>query len=55
LHGIKGRRDHLAPFEGDMDLNKYLPFFGDNVVRVVESKPFASADLIKAAIDKLKD
>jgi len=54
LHGIKGRRDHLAPFEGDMDLNKYLPYFGTNIIKVVESKPFASTDFMKEAVTKLK-
>lgn len=54
LHGIQGRRDHLAPFEGDMDLDRYLPYFGSNVLRVIESKPFASEELIRAAVEKLK-
>jgi sugar phosphate isomerase/epimerase len=54
LHGVEGRRDHLAPFEGDMDLGQYLPYFGPRVVRVVESKSFASSELIKQAVDKLK-
>jgi len=54
LHGIRGRRDHLAPFEGDMKLSKFLPYFGWNVLKVVESKPFASADLIEEAVAKLK-
>jgi len=55
LHGIKGRRDHLAPFEGDMDLNKYLTYFEGGVLKIVESKPFASLDLIKAAVSKLRN
>ena len=55
LHGVKGRRDHLAPFEGDMDLNKFLPYFESNVLKVVESKPFASIDLMKESVAKLQD
>ena len=55
LHGVKGRRDHLAPFEGDMDLNKFLPYFKSNVLKVVESKPFASMDLMKESAAKLQD
>ncbi len=55
LHGIRGRRDHLAPFEGDMQLSKFLPYFGWNILKVVESKPFASADLIKEAVAKLQN
>ena len=54
LHGVKGRRDHLAPFEGDMDLNKFLPYFESNVLKVVESKPFASIDLMKESVAKLQ-
>ena len=55
LHGIKGNRDHLAPFEGDMDLDQFLPYFGSDVLKVVESKPFASADLIQDAVYKLNN
>jgi len=54
LHGMEGRRDHLAPFEGDMDLNKFLPYFGTDIIRVVESKPFASPALMKDAVSALK-
>jgi len=53
LHGVKGKRDHLAPFEGDMDLNKFLPYFGSDILKVIESKPFASVDLMKEAVVKL--
>jgi len=53
IHGMLGRRDHLAPFEGDFDLNPWLPFFGDPVIRVIESKPVASAEMIKAALPNL--
>jgi len=54
LHGIKGRRDHQAPFEGDMDLDKFLPFFGPDVLRVVESKPIAAENFIREAVKRLK-
>jgi len=54
LHGIKGRRDHLAPFDGDMNLNELLPYFGPNVLKVIEAKPFASVDLMKTAVTKLQ-
>ena len=54
LHGIKGKKDHLAPFDGDMDLNAFLPFFGPDVLRVVESKSFASHALMKIAVFELK-
>lgn len=55
LHGVQGKRDHLAPFEGDMDLNQFLPYFGSDILKVVESKPFASTDLIKEAVLKLQN
>ncbi|MBN1870585.1 MAG: TIM barrel protein [Candidatus Omnitrophica bacterium] len=55
LHGIKGKRDHFAPFEGDMDLERFLPYFGPDVLKVVESKPYADASFIQDAVYKLKD
>ena len=51
--GMKGRRDHLAPFEGDMDFDQYLMYLSSDVIKVVESKPFASVDLMKEAVQKL--
>lgn len=53
LHGINGRRDHLAPFEGDMNLKQYLSYFIDPVIRVVEAKNFADEILIQQAVKKL--
>ena len=55
LHGIKGRRDHLAPFDGDMNLNEFLPYFGPHVIQVIESKPFASVDLMKTAVTRFQN
>ncbi|OGX34361.1 MAG: hypothetical protein A3C36_07635 [Omnitrophica WOR_2 bacterium RIFCSPHIGHO2_02_FULL_52_10] len=54
LHGIKGKKDHLAPFEGDMDLNAFLPFFNEHVIKVVESKSFADDEMMRAAVARLK-
>lgn len=53
IHGMEGRRDHLAPFEGDLKLDHYLPFFTEDIIKVVESKPFANPELIKEAVQKL--
>ncbi|VAX37027.1 hypothetical protein MNBD_UNCLBAC01-1555 [hydrothermal vent metagenome] len=53
IHGIKGRRDHLAPFEGDMDFEQFMPYLTSDIIKVVESKPFASEDLMKEAVKKL--
>ncbi len=55
LHGMKGARDHWAPFEGDLDLKKYLPYFGPDVLRVVESKPFASLSAMRVAVYELNE
>jgi len=55
IHGIKGRRDHLAPFDGDMDLDQLLPYFSSDIVTVVESKPFADMNQMQAAVGKLKN
>lgn len=48
LHGISGKRDHMAPFHGDMDLAKLMPYFGPDIIRVVETKYATEAELIKA-------
>ena len=53
LHGIKVTRDHLAPFDGDMDLDKLLSYFPDRLIRVVEAR-YATEDQIKTAVLKLK-
>lgn len=54
LHGVKVLRDHLAPFDGDMDLNKFLPYFGGDIVRVIESR-FATVDQIREGLERLRD
>jgi hypothetical protein len=53
IHGINGRRDHLAPFEGDMDLNQFLKYFDSNILKVIESKSSASQEMIQKAVEKL--
>ncbi len=52
LHGVLGRRDHLAPFEGDMDLAKIMPFLKKNVSRVIEAR-YATVEQMRNAIAKL--
>ena len=52
LHGMHETRDHLAPFDGDLDLNPLLPFFPKDMIRVIESR-YASVEQIKAAVDIL--
>ena len=54
LHGVRVLRDHLAPFDGDMDLEKYLPYFKKkDCLRVIEAR-YADLDQIKNGIGKLK-
>ncbi|OGX18527.1 MAG: hypothetical protein A2Y04_03355 [Omnitrophica WOR_2 bacterium GWC2_45_7] len=52
VHGMKGVRDHLAPFEGDLDLKKVLPFIKKKTLRVIETR-HASYGKMKAAVKKL--
>lgn len=52
LHGMKVARDHLAPFDGDMDLNKILPFIKSHMYRVIEARHATPAQ-IKEAVQKL--
>lgn len=53
IHGMSGRKDHQAPFEGDMNLQQYLPYF-KNAIRVVESKSHASSQAMQGAIKRLQ-
>jgi sugar phosphate isomerase/epimerase len=53
LHGILGKRDHMAPFDGDMDLNQWMPYFGKDIIKVVEAK-FATEEQLRTAVSKLK-
>ncbi len=52
LHGMKEARDHLAPFDGDLDLTEILPLLKDNIYRVIEAR-YATLEQIKTAVDKL--
>ncbi len=53
LHGILGKRDHMAPFDGDMDLEKWMPYFGNGVIKVVETK-YADEKQLRNAVTHLK-
>lgn len=55
IHGMKHLKDHYAPFEGDMDLDKVMPFLKKNVLRVIESHSIASKEALKLAVKKLKE
>lgn len=53
IHGMEGRRDHMAPFDGDMDLNKIKSFLHKGVLKVIESKPWVTPELMKTAVERL--
>ena len=53
IHGMLGVRDHMAPFEGDLDLNKVLPFMNGSILKVIEAR-YATKEQIKAAWERLR-
>ncbi len=53
IHGVKGIKDHQAPFTGDFDLTPFLPYM-KNIIKVIESHSSATAGELKAAIQRLK-
>ncbi len=52
LHGMRLLRDHLAPFDGDMDLTKVLPYFPGDMIKVIEAR-HATFEQVKSGIEKL--
>jgi len=52
IHGVKGLRDHIAPFEGDMDCNKFAPFLTGDILKVIEARCGAE-EHIKTAVTKI--
>lgn len=53
IHGMQVLRDHLAPFTGDFDLSRALPFLNGNIIKVIESHSSATVDQIRQAVKKL--
>lgn len=53
LHGIKVARDHLAPFDGDWDLNSVLGFIKPHHFKVIEAR-YATPEQIQTAVNALK-
>jgi sugar phosphate isomerase/epimerase len=53
LHGVKGLRDHNAPFCGDFNLETVLPYFQKETIKVIESR-FGTFDQLTVAVAKLK-
>jgi sugar phosphate isomerase/epimerase len=52
IHGIKSTRDHLAPFDGDLDFAKISSYFAQPIIKVVEAR-YATAEQIKSAYSRL--
>ncbi len=53
IHDLVGIKDHLAPFCGEFDFSKILPYLKDErLIKVIEAHPPASSDEIRAAMCK---
>ncbi len=53
IHGVRGLRDHQAPFDGDFDLNKLSSFINHGHIKVIESHAGATAEQLKNAVQRL--
>ena len=53
IHGVKVLRDHFAPFVGDFDLGKVMPFIRKDLIKVIEASHSATKEELKEAIKKL--
>jgi sugar phosphate isomerase/epimerase len=53
LHGVKGFRDHIAPFDGDFDLKALFPYIKKEHIKVIESGSAATLEQVHAAIKVL--
>ncbi len=53
IHGVRGLRDHLAPFAGDFDLDRIMPFIRRAAIKVIESHESATPEELRDAIKKL--
>ncbi|OGX23744.1 MAG: hypothetical protein A3D10_02680 [Omnitrophica WOR_2 bacterium RIFCSPHIGHO2_02_FULL_48_11] len=54
IHGVKVLKDHHAPFDGDFDLQKVVPFMKKEHIKVIESHSLATAEQIKEAVKRLE-
>lgn len=54
IHGARGLRDHLAPFDGDLDLERIVPFMNAHHIKVIESHSGATPQQIKDAVKRLE-
>ena len=54
IHGVRGCRDHLSPFESDLDLNIIVPYVKKDTIKVVESHHSASREDLIIARERLE-
>lgn len=54
VHGVEVLRDHIAPFSGDMDFDKLLPYLHEDIPYIIESK-YATFERIRTSVFKLKE
>ncbi len=54
LHDVRGLEDHFAPFTGEVDWGKIIPYFSLKVLMVIEAHPKAKAEELKSAFSLLK-
>ncbi len=54
IHDIKGLKDHLAPFAGDLDYSGLLPYLSkDGLIKVIEVHSQATSQEIKESMKRL--
>jgi len=53
LHDLKGIDDHYAPFTGDFDFSRVIPYLGEDLIKVIEAHPPATPEQLKEAIKRL--
>ena len=53
IHDIKGTTDHFAPFCGQMDFCKVLPYLRADLVKVIEAHSQATDEQLRFALNKL--
>lgn len=52
IHDLKGIKDHLAPFSGELDFSKIIPYIKDNLLNVIEAHPPATAEQLQESIKR---
>jgi len=53
IHDIKGTEDHFAPFSGDIDFSKLLPYISADLIKVIEAHSQATFEQLRIAFRRL--